>query len=288
MRLFSLPLSYLTLSLAFTLMSDHALADAPFDASAADVRIREAVVTPVAPSAPISSVPVKTDETPARAAPSPQVTSTPQPMPALPAVPSILKERYVTTCEATPQIVRKSYPGKAAIVSSGKLARPAGKSEYAKGQLLYLRGRVFDSACVPLRDAKVEIWQADAQGRYRYASAGTLANPYAAFAGSGHVKTDNRGEYLFETIIPGVTGRDTPYINMRITHPAMRVPLTTTIYFKDEARNDTDPRYRSLSKTVKDRVTAPVNVFDGNKDRPAGMMAFHDIAVTGRDGFRSF
>jgi protocatechuate 3,4-dioxygenase, beta subunit len=196
-------------------------------------------------------------------------------------------DRYAKPCIPTPAHSRVAYPSKAMIPTSNKLARPAGKSIYAEGTRLYLTGRIFDAACVPLREAKVEIWQADYKGTYRYARPWTLSNPYPTFAGAGQVETDNRGEYLFETVMPAGVGGQAPLINIRVSHPSMRVPLVTTLYFEGEAANGTDTIYQRLSESVKTAMTEPLLPFE-LPDKTQGVRVHHDVTVQARDGFRSF
>jgi protocatechuate 3,4-dioxygenase beta subunit len=196
-------------------------------------------------------------------------------------------DRYAKTCTYTPAHGRIAYPSKEMIPTSNKLARPEGKSLYAEGVRLYLTGRVFDAACVPLREAKVEIWQADYKGTYRYARPWTLSNPYPTFAGAGQVETDNRGEYLFETVMPGALANQAPLINIRVTHPALRVPLITTLYFEGEAANTNDQVYQRLSASMRAALSEPILPFD-LPDGTQGIRVHHDITLQARDGFRSF
>lgn len=196
-------------------------------------------------------------------------------------------DRYAKRCQPTPYHTRANYPGSPRIPGTNSLARPGGKSVFAEGQRVYLRGRVFDEACVPLKGAKVEIWHTDREGLYYYVKSGDLVNPYPVFTGAGQVTTDNRGEYVFETIFPGPRGNQTPHVNMRISHPSMRRPLRTTLYFAGDHRNEDDRRYQRLNDKTRELVTATVRPFDSD-DIEQGLLVFHDITVLGRDHFRDF
>jgi protocatechuate 3,4-dioxygenase beta subunit len=222
-------------------------------------------------------------------------------------------DRYAANCEPTPAIARYPYPGAANIHPSSRMARPAGKADYAAGQLLYVHGRVFDSACVPLKNAKVELWHADSSGRHRYAKSGELSNPYPLFTGAGMVHTDNEGGFMFETIFPAPLPNksplplQTPYLNIRVSHALMKGGLQSVIYFADDARNDDDRSYRSLAESVRRRVTAKIapyvaqaakpKYYGGNTKEesgsmkgklPSGVIIHHDITVGARDYFRKF
>jgi protocatechuate 3,4-dioxygenase beta subunit len=220
-------------------------------------------------------------------------------------------DRYAANCSPTPAVSRYPYPSANNIYPSGKMARPAGKGDYAQGQLLYVHGRVFDSACVPLRNAKVELWQTNSSGRYAYAKIGELSNPYPTFTGAGMVHTNNEGEFMFETIFPAPLPNQTPYLNIRVSHDLMKGGLQSVIYFAGDVRNDDDKNYNQLSEVVRQKVTAEIAPYNGkpakssyygsisatqssadvaaaNGEMPKGVIIHHDITVQVRDYFRKF
>src|ERR1700694_4339938 len=81
---------------------------------------------------------------------------------------------------------------------------PAGVS----GERVTIRGRVFDGDGKPVNDSVLEIWQADADGRYAH-SEGAADGKRAAFRGFGRVLTGADGGFRFSTVKPGrVAGED--------------------------------------------------------------------------------
>jgi protocatechuate 3,4-dioxygenase alpha subunit len=115
------------------------------------------------------------------------------------------------------------------------------------GERITLRGRIFDGTGTVLRDALVEIWQADAKGLYNSPSEmrGT-ADPN--FTGWGRCPTDmETGEYVFDTIKPGrVPYKDgrlmAPHVTLWIVARGINIGLQTRLYFTDEeAANAEDP-----------------------------------------------
>ncbi len=133
-------------------------------------------------------------------------------------------------------------------VGSGDLAQsPAGRR--AIGQLIALTGRVLDEDGRPVADAVVELWQANAAGRYRHAlDTGGEAPLDPDFAGHGRVRTDAQGRYAFRTIkpgayavrpAPGVWWRP-PHIHFSILGPASLSRLVTQMYFPGEPLNAHD------------------------------------------------
>ncbi|MEK1886756.1 MAG: protocatechuate 3,4-dioxygenase subunit alpha [Phyllobacterium sp.] len=120
-------------------------------------------------------------------------------------------------------------------------------NDKTRGERITLRGRVFDGTATPLRDALIEIWQADSTGLYNSPSELRGAAD-ANFTGWGRCPTDmETGEFAFETIKPGqVPFKDgrlmAPHISMWIVARGINIGLNTRVYFEDEkAANDQDP-----------------------------------------------
>jgi len=116
-----------------------------------------------------------------------------------------------------------------------------------KGERITVRIRIFDGAGAPLRDALVEIWQADADGLYN-SPAETRGAADPSFTGWGRKATDmETGELVFETIKPGrVPFSDgrlmAPHLTIWIVARGINIGLHTRMYFGDEAKaNAEDP-----------------------------------------------
>jgi protocatechuate 3,4-dioxygenase alpha subunit len=115
----------------------------------------------------------------------------------------------------------------------------------ASGERIRIEGRVFDGDGAPVPDAMLEIWQADAQGRFADPK-DKRALPNAAFRGFGRCGTDDSGAYAFDTVKPGqVPDADgkpqAPHILLAIFARGMLLHLYTRIYFDGEAANGSDP-----------------------------------------------
>ncbi|MDX8453765.1 protocatechuate 3,4-dioxygenase subunit alpha [Mesorhizobium sp. VK9D] len=116
-----------------------------------------------------------------------------------------------------------------------------------KGERIELRIRVLDGTGAPLKDALVEVWQADADGLYNSpAELRGAADPN--FSGWGRQPTDmETGVCLFQTIKPGrVPFRDgrpmAPHITLWIVARGINIGLHTRLYFSDEQKaNAEDP-----------------------------------------------
>jgi protocatechuate 3,4-dioxygenase, alpha subunit len=115
----------------------------------------------------------------------------------------------------------------------------------ASGERIRIEGKVFDGDGLPIPDSMIEIWQADAAGRYAHAADGR-ERPNSSFKGFGRCGTDGEGSYGFDTVRPGpVPGPDgkvqAPHILVGVFARGMLRHLTTRIYFADEPANAADP-----------------------------------------------
>ena len=114
------------------------------------------------------------------------------------------------------------------------------------GERITLQGRITDGDGQPVNDALVEIWQANAKGRYAHPEDARDILLEPAFKGFGRVPTDDDGAFRFATIKPGrvpapAGGLQAPHINVIILMRGMLKQLTTRIYFAGDPANDEDP-----------------------------------------------
>jgi protocatechuate 3,4-dioxygenase alpha subunit len=112
------------------------------------------------------------------------------------------------------------------------------------GERIRVEGRVFDGDGQPVPDCMLEIWQADAQGRFSDPQ-DNRALPNSAFRGFGRCGTDPNGDYAFDTIRPGqapdADGKpQAPHLLMAVFARGMLLHTYTRIYFDGEAANSAD------------------------------------------------
>ncbi|HRK23834.1 MAG TPA: protocatechuate 3,4-dioxygenase subunit alpha [Beijerinckiaceae bacterium] len=112
-----------------------------------------------------------------------------------------------------------------------------------EGERIRIEGSVYDGAGVPVRDAQIEIWQADSKGRYNA----------PGFLGWGRAGADfSTGTYFFETIRPGATpwpdGRmQAPHLSLLVFARGINLHLHTRLYFDDEGdANTADPLLNAI------------------------------------------
>lgn len=117
--------------------------------------------------------------------------------------------------------------------------------ESTQGERIRIEGQVFDGDGVAIPDVMVEIWQANAYGRYNHPDDKQEKPLDKSFTGWGRSGTDDKCFYRFDTIKPGpVPGYgdsvQAPHINVVIFARGMLVHAFTRIYFDDEKLNDSD------------------------------------------------
>ena len=109
----------------------------------------------------------------------------------------------------------------------------------AVGEVSYVSGRVLDAQGQPVRDAYVEIWQADQSGAYIHSASAGYQGRDQNFQGFGRFLTGSTGEYLFRTIKPGLYPGRTRHIHFKVKVPG-RAAFTTQLYVAGEPLNNTD------------------------------------------------
>jgi protocatechuate 3,4-dioxygenase, alpha subunit len=114
------------------------------------------------------------------------------------------------------------------------------------GERIRIEGRVLDGDGVPVPDALIEIWQANAQGRYNHAADQGAAQLDSSFLGFGRSGTAEDGSYWFETVKPGLVPFDgermqAPHICVTVFSRGLLNHLVTRLYFEDESGNVLDP-----------------------------------------------
>lgn len=114
----------------------------------------------------------------------------------------------------------------------GALHRPDWEdlTAHLEGKPIAIRGRVLDGDGAAVFDAMLEIWQADAHGRYADGKV----------RGFGRVCTNENGEFTIVTVVPGSVGDQAPHLNVSVFARGLLKRLVTRIYFADRASENAD------------------------------------------------
>jgi protocatechuate 3,4-dioxygenase, alpha subunit len=143
--------------------------------------------------------------------------------------------------------------------------RPEGSdrlvSDTTRGTPITIEGRLTDGAGEPILDGLVEIWQADAEGRYRHPDDPRSAAADPAFTGFGRVSTGIDGTFAFHTIRPGaVAGPDgqpqAPHVLVSVLARGIMTRCWTRIYFDDDAANARDPVLQLVPESRRETLIA--------------------------------
>jgi protocatechuate 3,4-dioxygenase, beta subunit len=186
------------------------------------------------------------------------------------------------TIRRTPsQIVGPFYPLTKPLDQDADLTAIAGKSGRALGQVIYLSGRVLNSKGEPVPNAGIEIWQANAHGKYTHPSDTNPAPLDPNFEGYARLTTDADGRYAIKTIKPGgypedVSGRmRAPHIHFDVSGRVNR--LVTQLYFAGDPLNDTD-RFMATALSNKERLIIKPEPSSADKDA-GSLSATWDIVL---------
>src|ERR1700732_5210778 len=177
------------------------------------------------------------------------------------------------------QILGPFYPRKP-FDQNADLTKVPGRPGRAEGEILNVMGRVLNMKGEPVRNAKVEVWQANAHGRYTHPSDTTPAPLDPNFEGSAVLTTDSEGRYRFKTIRPAAypAGPD----RMRPAHIHFQVSgrqdkIVTQMCFESDPYNETDPFLNSAGGRKELWVT---KLLDPSPDfEPDSKMVIFDMVL---------
>jgi protocatechuate 3,4-dioxygenase beta subunit len=138
--------------------------------------------------------------------------------PRLPPTPACADDGPVTPAQTEGPYFKPSSPRRASLLEPD-----------VRGTRIVVEGTVLGTDCRPVPRALLDVWQADAQGRY----------DNAGFRLRGHQFTDDAGRYRLETIVPGLYPGRTRHVHVKVQAPHQPV-LTTQLYFPGESANQRD------------------------------------------------
>ena len=189
--------------------------------------------------------------------------------------------------EPTPfQTIGPFYPVTRPLDADADLTVIEGGAGHAEGQVIHVMGRVLDARGAPVAGAKVEIWQANAKGRYAHPADRNPAPLDPNFQGFGAQLTDGDGQYRFKTIKPAAYPVN-PMNPQRVRPPhvhfdvsARDARLVTQMYFPGEPANAGDLIFGGLGADEQRAVTASVSP-PGAGLEPDSLLVRWDIVLVG-------
>ena len=156
------------------------------------------------------------------------------------------------------------------------------------GQRIVVQGQVRDSEGQPVPQTLVEIWQANAAGRYRHVGDTWPAPLDPGFVGVGRTLTDEQGRYRFTTIKPGAypwknhaNAWRPAHIHFSLFGRAFTQRLVTQMYFPDDPLFGQDPIFGVVPEAARPRLISRFSLAD---TQPEWALAFEfDLVLRGRD-----
>ena len=160
------------------------------------------------------------------------------------------------------------YPVKDQQDKDADLTQIEGHAAVAHGRHIIIGGRVQDVAGHPVANAMLDIWQADASGRYRHPRDPNPAKADENFQGRAIIHSDENGFFRFKTVTPGaypasIAWTRPPHIHFKISKPGYRM-LTTQMYFPDEKLNGSDLLLNAKPLAQRAAMTARLIAQQGN------------------------
>jgi protocatechuate 3,4-dioxygenase beta subunit len=189
--------------------------------------------------------------------------------------------------ETPMQTMGPFYPITRMLEEDADLTLLKGHAERAHGKVVHLMGRVLDTRGNPVRNAKIELWQANAHGRYAHPADVNPAPLDPNFQGFGIQTTDAEGQYRFKTIKPaayaiGPMNPDVvrpPHIHFDVYGANTR--LVTQMYFPGEPENDGDIIFKYLNATERAAATATVLPTAGDTEADSVVLRWDIVLLAG-------
>jgi protocatechuate 3,4-dioxygenase beta subunit len=161
-----------------------------------------------------------------------------------------------------------------------------GKTSAPLGERMILTGRLLDESGRPIRHSLIEIWQANASGRYHHVGDQHDAPLDPNFHGLGRTMTDDEGRYKFMTIKPGSypwpnhrNAWRPQHIHFSLLGNAPVQRLVTQMYFPGDPLLALDPIYQSIPEAARERLICRLDLDVGVENYALGYQ--FDIVLAG-------
>lgn len=165
-----------------------------------------------------------------------------------------------------PTLSEMTGPGPAISAISGAdtdLTTNMGAGSGAIGERIIVTGRVLDEHGNPVPNTLLEIWQANAAGRYRHRADQHHAPLDPNFLGFGRALTNEHGQYRFTTVRPGAYPWENhpnawrpAHIHFSLFGPSLMSRLITQMYFPGDPLHERDPIFNSVPTVAQSRLIA--------------------------------
>ena len=181
---------------------------------------------------------------------------------------------------------RTFVAGAALSPLDGDLTKNGRRNGEPIGERIIVSGRIIDEAGRPVPEALIEIWQANAAGRYIQPTDQHDAPLDPNFLGAGRCQSDTSGSYCFRTIKPGAyPWQNHPnawrpnHIHLSLIGSGIASRMVTQMYFPGDPLLSLDPIFNSVPEDARDLLVAR---FDLDRTEPGVALAFRfDVVLRG-------
>jgi protocatechuate 3,4-dioxygenase beta subunit len=197
-------------------------------------------------------------------------------------------KRLVPIKQTLSEITGPLFTGIKLEPGENDLSRNADTGREAMGERIIVVGKVMDEDEKPVPNTLIEIWQANAAGRYHHPVDQHNAPLDPNFTGAGRCVTDEKGEYRYLTIKPGAypwlnhpNAWRPSHIHLSLFGPSFVTRLVTQMYFPGDSLIPLDPILNSVpSKNGRQRL---ISSYDHDVTEPEFALGFRfDIVLRGR------
>jgi len=147
------------------------------------------------------------------------------------------------------------------------LTRNSARNGEPLGERIIVTGRVLDESGRPVPETLIEIWQANAAGRYVHKTDQHPAPLDPNFLGAGRCVADSEGRYRFKTVKPGAypwpnhfNAWRPNHIHMSLFGPTIASRLVTQMYFPGDPLLELDPIYQSAPTGARERLISKFSI----------------------------
>ena len=199
------------------------------------------------------------------------------------------KQPLVKLTPGASELTGPRYSGPPLNALDADLTRNGRKDGEPLGERIIVTGRVLDQTAAPLPHTLVEIWQANAAGRYVHIVDQHDAPLDPNFIGAGRCLTDGNGAYRFLTVKPGAyswrnhaNAWRPNHIHFSLLGPAVVSRLVTQMYFPGDPLMEHDPIFRAVPESARDRLVARFSLEHTEPEYALGFV--FDIVLRGAQG----
>ena len=186
-----------------------------------------------------------------------------------------------------PEAAGPGFEARAIDPAQADLTANARRNAEPIGERIVVTGRVLDAQGRGVPHTLVEVWQANAAGRYVHTNDRHDAPLDPNFLGAGHALTDADGHYAFRTVKPGAypwgnhhNAWRPNHIHFSVIGPALATRLVTQMYFPGDPLLDADPIFLATPRVARPRLIAQ---FDWSLTEPGVALGYRfDIVLRGR------